>query len=386
MRSLRKKDQPKAAFDRLLDAFFQENAASPRHFAAFLQLKTALSANLSGPVTSKGGPNHLIYGLACRIRPPGRQCRSLVCPAFLLSVNHHCRQKLRPLKNLPPGKPQMQIFSHNDLQIHYKRRGKGEPLILLHNGGTNHTIWDEIVPLLEGFETFALDMPGFGESSHPDKGYPLSLYVELLRAFIDSHELGQVFLVGNCMGSATSLDFAIRHPNRVRAMVLINILTTNTLAGGIYGPMLKIAQRAPAVIDGIPRIALGRIGGRVGVRGQLGTLGKARRIHHRPALIDSYKKPEQVAALLGVLAEIPAYKHLDKFELPKNFPPVCTVWGLQNKVLPASRGQELVSTLKPKQQEWLEGCGHLPMLEAPERVAAIIQDFLVNQSVSQEDS
>lgn len=280
----------------------------------------------------------------------------------------------------------MQIFSHNNLQIHYKRLGKGPPLILLHNGGTNHTIWDEIVPLLKGFDIFALDMPGFGESSHPETGYPLSLYVEMLRAFIDSQKIAQVFLVGNCMGSAASLDFAIDHPDRVGAMVLINTLTTNTLAGGIYGPMLKIAQYAPAVINAIPPIALGRIGGRIGVRGQLGSLGKARRIHHRSTLIDSYKKPEQVRALLGVLAEIPAYKHLDKFELPKNFPPVCTVWGLQNKVLPASRGQELVSTLKPKQQEWLEGCGHLPMLEDPKRVAAIIQDFLLNPSTSLEDS
>lgn len=272
----------------------------------------------------------------------------------------------------------MQTFKYGQHSIRYVRSGSGAPLVLLHNGGTSHAIWSDVIPLLHGFELFALDLLGFGESSKPESGYELDAQVSILEAFVAAHELAPVFLVGNCMGSATSLAFAMKRPDTVRSMVLINTLTAATFAKGSYGPMLGLPRRAPRLISAMSKIPLGARLGKYGVRSQLGRSGVERRVHDRPELAACYAKASQSRALLSILGDIPNYERLDQFMPPESFPPICTVWGLENRVLRATEGRTFVNTLKPARQEWLEGCGHLPMLDRPETVAAIVREFFDN--------
>lgn len=270
----------------------------------------------------------------------------------------------------------METFEHESLSIRYVRSGVGRPAVLLHNGGTSHAIWDDVSPLLEGFELFALDLLGFGASSKPGRGYELERHVAILGAFLDAVVRQPASLVGNCMGSATSLAFAMRRPRDVRAMVLINTLTAATFAKGIYGPMFGLPRRAPRLVSVMSKVPLGAAFGKLGVRSQLGRHGIERRVHQREELCACYAGASQSRSLLAVLADIPNYAVLDRFEPPPGFPPICTIWGLENRVLRAKEGRALVRTLRPARQEWLEGCGHLPMLERPERVAAIVREFL----------
>lgn len=270
----------------------------------------------------------------------------------------------------------MKTFEHRGLAIRYAQSGAGAPVVMLHNGGTSHAIWSEVAPRLDGFEIFALDLLGFGASSKPERGYELERHVEILGAFIDALGLAPVSLVGNCMGSATSLAFAMRRPSDVRAMVLINTLTASTFEEGIYAPMLGLPRRAPSLVPFLSRVPLGARLGKYGVRSQLGRHGIERRIHERKDLCACYAEGSQSRALLAVLGDIPNYAVLDRFVPPADFPPICTIWGLENRVLTPERGRRLVQTLRPARQEWLEGCGHLPMLEQPERVATILREFL----------
>lgn len=272
----------------------------------------------------------------------------------------------------------MDTFQYGPHSIGYVRRGAGAPLVLLHNGGTSHAIWNDVVPLLDGYEIFALDLLGFGASSKPETGYELAKHVDILSAFIDAQGLSSVFLVGNCMGSAISLSFAIRRPEAVRAMVLVNTLTTGTFAHGLYGPMKSWPKRVPKLVSVMSKIPVGTRFGRFGVRSQLGSAGVARRAHERPELRAGYASAAQSRALLSILTDIPNYASLDSFVPPPGFPPVCTVWGLENRVLRAKEGRTLVNTLNPARQEWLEGCGHLPMLDRPEKVAEIVTGFFAD--------
>src|SRR5690606_18760572 len=102
-----------------------------------------------------------------------------------------------------------------------------------------------------------------------------------------------VHLIGNCMGSAISLRFAMDRPEAVRSLVLFNTLTPATFKRGLYGPFTPLPSRAPGLVAFMSRLPLGRGMGRFGVRTQLGRHGRARGVDRRPELRDAYASADQ---------------------------------------------------------------------------------------------
>ena len=287
----------------------------------------------------------------------------------------------------------METFDYQGLSIAYVRAssamsghshaGRRAPVILLHNGGMSHAIWRDVMPSLAlEHDVYALDLLGYGDSSKPRDAasYTLARYVEILGAFIDHMQLGPTALVGNCMGSAISLTFAMQRPKEVTALVLINLLTEATFRAGGLGATLALQRATPTfarpVIGALRRLVVPRAVGRNLVRYQLGRMGRENRIHDGADLCACYDSPAQMRSLLGVFDDLASYGELDTFTTPPSFPPITMIWGAENRVLPASAGRELVPRLRPRRAAWLEGCGHLPMLENPAEVIAILAGAL----------
>jgi pimeloyl-ACP methyl ester carboxylesterase len=272
----------------------------------------------------------------------------------------------------------MQSFEHEGQSIKYVRSGAGAPIVFLHNGGTSHAIWRDVMAELSGFELFALDLPGFGASSRPERAYGIEAHVAALAAFVSHHRLAPVGLVGNCMGSAISLAFAMRYPREVHALVLINPLTEATFAAGRFGATLAVQRRLPSWARAVPRVALGpSIGPSIGawaLRLQVGSRGAERRVHLREDLCACWGGEGQLRSLFAVVADLPNYAALDRLTPAEDFPPICTIWGVDNHVLSSDAGRRLNRTLRPSREEWLEGCGHLAMAERPDRVARVVRE------------
>ena len=274
----------------------------------------------------------------------------------------------------------METFDYRGVPIQFERQGKGEPVVLIHNGGTSHTIWRDVAPRLAArYETFALDLLGFGASGKPVTGYTLENYIALLTEFIDTCKLAPVRLVGNCMGSAMSLGFTMRRPQDVRALVLVNPLTDATYSAGWIGSTLWLRKKAPGLARGIygplGRMHLPKWMALLSLAFQFGPIGRKAGLQHTEELCACFTNEGQMHSLMGVLDDLGEYAVFDKFERPADFPPVCTVWGLENRVLSAKAGRRLNQTLRPERAEWLAGCGHLVMLEKPTEVAGIIDEF-----------
>lgn len=281
----------------------------------------------------------------------------------------------------------MESFDFRGLSIAYERTGQGKPVIMLHNGGSSHAIWAEVaIRLADKYEIFALDLLGFGDSAKPGAGYTLGNYVAMLEEFVRSRGLEKVVLVGNCMGCAISLAFTERHPDKVEALVLCNPLTEATFLGGWLGPLLWLRERMPGLNRQVYRV-LGHLKLTNGIGSaaslfQLGPRGRALNVHHRPDIVGPYAATGQLESLLGVLDDLENYAVIDNLAPPPGFPPICTIWGLKNKIVSPKAGVRLNSTLHPARQEWLPDSGHLLMLEQPDEVASIIDGFLDSAAVT----
>jgi pimeloyl-ACP methyl ester carboxylesterase len=101
------------------------------------------------------------------------------------------------------------------------RQGAGgtPQVVFLHTGISDKRSWDEVLDLLSPeMDVVAYDRRGFGTTVYQPEAH--DQLVDLL-AVLDSLELGQVVLIGNSRGGQIALDFALTHPDRVAALVLV---------------------------------------------------------------------------------------------------------------------------------------------------------------------
>lgn len=96
--------------------------------------------------------------------------------------------------------------------------GPGDPLVLLHPGITDSTIWDRLVPLLEGRRVVRFDRRGFGQS--PVATEEFQAMADLVTV-LDHLDVERSHLVGNSMGGETSLALAVTDPGRIASMTLL---------------------------------------------------------------------------------------------------------------------------------------------------------------------
>lgn len=108
----------------------------------------------------------------------------------------------------------------------YHDYGDGEAILFIHGSGPGVTAWANwrlALPLLEDrFRVLAPDMVGFGYTERPEGiKYDLDIWTTHAIDFLDALGLDKVNLVGNSYGGALSLALTIRHPERVKRLVLM---------------------------------------------------------------------------------------------------------------------------------------------------------------------
>ncbi|APA94647.1 alpha/beta fold hydrolase [Nocardia seriolae] len=81
-------------------------------------------------------------------------------------------------------------------------------------------------------------------------------------------------------------------------------------------------------------------------------------------------------ALIYLVRDLGSFAALDDWPDRAELPPTCVIWGNQNRVLSAATGRTVNAALRPDRAEYLDGCGHVPMLERGPEVTAIITEFL----------
>ncbi len=108
-----------------------------------------------------------------------------------------------------------------DIQLHYTETGTGEPLVLLHGNGEDGSYFvHQTAFFSRRRRVIAVDTRGHGKSPRGSAPFTIRQFAEDLYAFLEERGLERVDLLGFSDGANIALIFALRHPERVRRLIL----------------------------------------------------------------------------------------------------------------------------------------------------------------------
>ena len=252
----------------------------------------------------------------------------------------------------------------------YHDIGSGFPLIMLHGSGPGVSAWanwNKVFPLLSTeHRVLALDLVGFGYTDRPaGLVYNMDAWVKQVIDFMDALKIEKADLVGNSFGGGLALALAIRHPERVRRLVLMGsvgvpfAITPGLDAVWGYEPSFE-AMRALLDIFAFDRTL---------VSDELAQLRYEASI--RPGFQESFAAmfpaPRQrwVQALASSEADIRRIPH-----------ETLIVHGREDQVIPLENAYRLTALLARAQLHVYGRCGHWTQIEHAARFARLVGDFL----------
>ncbi|MFF8777935.1 alpha/beta fold hydrolase [Streptomyces sp. NPDC015140] len=259
----------------------------------------------------------------------------------------------------------MSRMTVDDTALHYDDLGSpdGVPVVLIHGHPFNRTLWAPQARALvtAGHRMVTPDLRGYGESDVT----PGKVFLSDFAALLDRLGIERAVVGGVSMGGQIAMEFCRRHPGRVRALVLSdtsapaetdegkayrNHLADRLLAEGMAGYADEVIGKMLASynVDALPDVAAH-------------VLGMMRATDPRGA-----------AAALRGRAERPDYRDT----LATVAVPTLIVVGADDVYTPVSDAEAIARLVPHATLSVIDGAGHLPGAERPERFNTVLLDFL----------
>ena len=286
---------------------------------------------------------------------------------------------LIPVPPLPGLLPPQQVadadsefITVNGLRLHVKRSGQGEPvMVLLHGFGSHTETWRSVRPQLSALGTvIAFDRPGFGLTERPltwtgASPYSPAAQVDLVIGLLDQLGVQRAILIGNSAGGTISAQVALRYPDRVSALVLVD---PAIYAGGGTPSLVRPLLNSPQMRHLGPLLARSQA---ANIANLLPTA------YHDPSKATSemlafYQRPLKVEnwdrGFYEFLAASRSPGTLSE-DVKRLALPVLVVTGEFDTWVPTEQSLRLAREIPGAQLAVMANCGHVPQEECP-------QDFL----------
>jgi pimeloyl-ACP methyl ester carboxylesterase len=273
-------------------------------------------------------------------------------------------------------------YSHfadiDGVRIHYQENGSGEPLVLIHGYTASTYAWKDVFePLARQFRVIAVDLKGFGFSGKPDGDYTRRAQGELVARLLDYLKIEQAILCGNSMGGEVAMNAAVRHPNRVKALILVDSAGVTVAGGGSVSPG---AAQWPIIGPALAALALTSDSlVRDGLRKSFynDSLANEEQVaaYYRPLKTRDGQRAAYLARTQAGIA--PVEPEIGKIKLP-----TLIIWGAEDELIPLEAGRRLNSLISGSKLVVFEKCGHVPEAEAPERFSSEVENFVASLATS----
>jgi pimeloyl-ACP methyl ester carboxylesterase len=260
--------------------------------------------------------------------------------------------------------------------VHYRDDGDASLplLVLLHGYGDSYTSWEGWVPELKSkFHLISVDFPGHGLTRAPAgsqlSGEGLADFVD---AFATKLALPKFAVAGNSMGGGVAWQLAVRHPERVNALILVDAAGfPNDKPPGEVPLAFKIL-RYP-----IGRAVLRNIDNRPLIENGLKTDVYDKTLI-TPFVVDRWaefqRAPGHRAILMNVNLGAQAHATAELVSTIKA--PTLILWGESDPLIEPAAAQKFATAIPGAKLITYPNVGHLPQIEIPQRSAADVAAFL----------
>jgi pimeloyl-ACP methyl ester carboxylesterase len=265
----------------------------------------------------------------------------------------------------------------NGLKIHTRDEGNpdGPVLLLIHGSNSSLHTWEPWVKRLgSDYRIISIDLPGHGLTGpNPTRDYHYASFVAVVDKLMTALKISNFAIAGNSMGGGVAWQYALKHPNRVTAIGLIDAAGAPRWQATTVPIGFRIA-RMPIVRDIVKYITP--------------------RALIASSLKDSVSKKEVVTDTMidryWDLLLFPGNRQatIDRFALRHNVEPASklslaairvptlVMWGEEDGLIPVSSAQWFASSIKDAQLVVYPAVGHIPMEEIPDQSAADMKAFL----------
>src|SRR5438552_9771769 len=126
----------------------------------------------------------------------------------------------------------MPTITSNNITLHYRDDGSGEPVLFIQGLGVDHRGWAPITkPLADRFRCISYDNRDIGQSSFVEAPYDVVDMMDDAIGLLDALDIERCDVVGVSMGGVIAQELAIRRPERVRRLVLVSTYTSGDPRG-----------------------------------------------------------------------------------------------------------------------------------------------------------
>jgi pimeloyl-ACP methyl ester carboxylesterase len=282
----------------------------------------------------------------------------------------------------PPAEGHLVATPSGDIFIQERGPKTGAPVLLVHGTAAWSGFWLAVADELggDGYWAVAIDLPPFGFSSRSATGaYARKDQAERIGGIIAALGLERPVIVGHSFGAGPVVEAAMRHPDQIRGVILVDGALGLPAEGEDYPPenrLLRSLLDQPIVAECLVSATL--VNPYLTRRLLAGLLFK--RDAASEAEADILRRPFSRAGTTQAYARwLPFLLFADrgaKSAAPENYAkvttPIALIWGRQDDVTPLAQGERLQRLLPGATLDIINGVGHIPHIEDEQAFLAFL--------------
>jgi pimeloyl-ACP methyl ester carboxylesterase len=250
----------------------------------------------------------------------------------------------------------------------------GRPVMLVHGTAAWSGFWKDVAAHLagRGWRVIALDLPPFGWSEHDPKArYDRISQAERLAAVLAAVADQPAILVGHSFGAGPATELALRHPERLRSLVLVDAALGELDAPPKSGGALRfrpLAEAATAATITNPPATAPLLRSLIARKAQAAAwIPILRQPMRRRGTTSAYAAwlPSLFASDDGALSR--RSEALGRLAVP-----LALIWGEADTVTPIAQGRRIAKLGRARSFTALKGDGHIPHIEDPDAFLAAL--------------